>query len=375
MKYNQDILIRLFQAYFDARKNKRSKHSQLAFEWQLEQFIFELYDELVSKKYQPGNSICFIVEEPVKREVFAADFRDRIVHHFIYNILSPLAEKIFLYDVYSCRKEKGTLFGVNRAYGHLQSVTSNFKEKAYVLKLDVSGYFMNINKQLLFQKAEKLIDNNEINLPIQSNLLKYLVNQNIFHNPTVNCRFQSSKKLWRGLPENKSLFTTQPNCGLPIGNLTSQLYGNLYLSDFDHYVKKELKIKHYGRYVDDFYLMHQDKSVLIRAKDQIIERLKQVEKLEVHPNKIYLQKSDNGFSFLGIYILPHRRYVGRRIKKGLYDSLSGILEASDYASKAKEMQRHISYRGFLKHHNCKKLEHTMQLLSAYAKHKCITRNT
>jgi RNA-directed DNA polymerase len=369
MKYNQDILFRLFQAYFNARKNKRSKHSQLAFEWQLEQFIFELYDELVSKKYQPGNSICFIVEEPVKREVFAADFRDRIVHHFIYNILSPLAEKIFLYDVYSCRKEKGTLFGVKRAYGHLQSVTSNFKEKAYVLKLDISGYFMNINKQLLFQKAQKLIDNNEINLPIQSNLLKYLVNQNIFHNPTVNCRFKSSKKLWRGLPKNKSLFTTQPNCGLPIGNLTSQLYGNLYLSDFDHYVKKELKIKHYGRYVDDFYLMHQDKSVLTRAKDQIIERLKQVEKLEVHPNKIYLQKSDNGFSFLGIYILPHRRYVGRRIKKGLYDSLSGILDAKDAVSKSKEMQRHVSYRGFLKHHNCKKLENTMQLLSEYAKHK------
>ena len=92
---------------------------------------------------------------------------------------------------------------------------------------------MNINKELLFQKAQKLIDNNEINLPIQSNLLKYLVNQNIFHNPTVNCRFQSSKKLWRGLPENKSLFTTPPNCGLPIGNLTSQLYGNLYLNDFD----------------------------------------------------------------------------------------------------------------------------------------------
>ena len=105
MKYNQDILFRLFQAYFNARKNKRSKHSQLAFEWQLEQFIFELYDEVVSKKYQPGNSICFIVEEPVKREVFAADFRDRIVHHFIYNILSPLAEKIFLYDVYSRRKQ------------------------------------------------------------------------------------------------------------------------------------------------------------------------------------------------------------------------------------------------------------------------------
>ena len=115
--------------------------------------------------------------------------------------------------------------------------------------------------------------------------------------------------------------------------------------------------------------MHQDKSVLTRAKDQIIERLNDVEKLEVHPNKIYLQKSDTGFSFLGIYILPHRRYVGRRIKKGLYDSLSDMMNATDEQIRAKEMKRHVSYRGFLKHHNCNKLENTMQLLSAYAKHK------
>lgn len=365
MKQNSDIIYRLFQAYFDARRNKRNKHSQLAFELQLEKNIFELYDEIATKTYKPGGSICFVVEEPVKREIFAADFRDRVMHHFIYNILSPLAEKVFLYDVYSCRKDKGTLFGIKRAYSKMQAVTSNFKENAYVMKLDIAGYFMSINKSILYSKVEKLIDHNELHLPIQANLLKYLVKENIFHDPTNNCRFQSSKKLWRGLPTNKSLFTAQLDCGLPIGNLTSQLYGNLYLNDFDHYVKKELEIKHYGRYVDDFFLMHQDKETLIYAKNKIIQRLKEVEKLEVHPNKVYLQNSDNGLLFLGIYILPHRRYIGKRIKHGLYESLSNILDAKDDDTKTKEMNRHISYRGFLKHHNCQKLEQQMTLLNDY----------
>ncbi len=371
MKYNQEILQRLFQAYFDARSNKRSKNSQVAFEWQLEKYVFELYDELVAKTYEPGSSICFIVEEPVKREIFAADFRDRVVHHFIYNILSPLVEKVFLHDVYSCRKGKGTLFGVKRAYGHLQSVTRNFKESAYVMKLDIAGYFMSMNKDILFLKAKELLDKNEVHLPVQSNMLAYLVKRNIFHNPTSNCRFQSSKKMWSGLPVNKSLFTAQPNCGLPIGNLTSQLYGNLYLNDFDHYVKNELKIKHYGRYVDDFYLMHKDKEILINAKNKIIERLKEVEKLDVHPHKIFLQKSDNGFSFLGIFILPHRRYVGKRIKHGLYESLSNVLNAKNDENKIKEMNRHISYRGFLKHHNCKRLGWEVNLLFDYSKCKFV----
>ncbi len=152
---------------------------------------------------------------------------------------------------------------------------------------------------------------------------------------------------------------------MPIGNLTSQLYGNLYLNDFDHFVKKELKIKHYGRYVDDFYLIHKDKATLIQVKNRIAERWKNTERLDVHPDKIYLQKSDNGMQFLGIYILPHHRYIGNRIKKGLYSTLSDIMDATDTENRNKEKQRHLSYRGFLKHHSCKKLSDTMQLLTDY----------
>ena len=365
MPYKEDILQMLFKAYFDARKHKRNKQSQLEFELHLEQNIFDLYDSIVNKTYTPGTSICFVVNKPVKREIFAANFRDRVVHHFIFNILNPLAEKILLHDVYSCRKGKGTLFGINRAYSQMQSCSNNFKEKAFVLKLDIAGYFMNINKELLFNKITNIIDQNELFLPIQANLLKYLVSENIYHNPTKDCVFQSHKSEWTNLPKNKSLFGTHQNCGLPIGNLTSQLYGNLYLNDFDHYIKKELGIKHYGRYVDDFYLFHVDKIILLSAIEKIKQRLLRIDLLKLHPKKIHLQNIKNGFSFLGIYILPYRKYIGKRIKAGLFNSLFKI-NSGYFSSLNLELERLQSYTSNLIHHNCFQLRKEIDLLLLFA---------
>ena len=347
----------LFESYFLARKKKRKSFSQISFEVNFEKNIFDLYQEIISKKYIQESSNCFIINKPVKREIFAASFRDRVVHHFIFKILNPLIEKKLLYDVYSCRKGKGTFFGVDRATSAMQSISDNFKKDAYVLKLDISGYFMNINKDILYHKVMNLIDKNEIDLPIQSNLIKYLVKVNIYNSPTDNCRFRCGKSQWKGLPDNKSLFKTPFNCGLAIGNLTSQLYGNLYLSDFDHYVKKELQIKKYGRYVDDLYFFDNDRLFLASVINSVKKRLFHVEKLELHPKKIYLQNVKNGFLFLGIYILPYRRYIGKRIKKGLYNSLNKINQNDDVS--LKELERKLlvfqSYCSILKHYNCFKL--------------------
>jgi len=370
MIYKKEILEMLFKAYFDARKHKRAKHSQLEFEWNLEDNIFNLYQEIVNKTYKPGSSICFVVEKPVKREIFAANFRDRVVHHFIFNILNPLAEKVLLHDVYSCRKGKGTLFGIQRASAKMQSCTSNFKEKAFVLKLDISGYFMNMNKDLLFSKFVSIINKNELFLPIQSTLLTYLVTQNIYHDPTTDCKFQSHKKKWNNLPKNKSLFYSKKKCGLPIGNLTSQLYGNLYLNDFDHYIKRELKVKHYGRYVDDFFAIHTSKTILLENIEKIKLRLQQVEKLELHPKKIYLQEIRKGFPFLGVYILPYRRYIGNRIKAGLYSTLNSLLATSQEAPIIKHLFKRIhSYKSMLIHHSCRKLAKQIDILFAYVLNK------
>lgn len=360
----------LFRAYFDARKHKRNKHSQLQFEQQLETNIFELYNDIISKTYKIGESICFIVTKPVKREIFAASFRDRVVHHFIFNILNPLVEKELQHDIYSCRKGKGTLFGIKRAQSQMQSCSRNYTLDTYVLKLDISGYFMNMNKKLLYQKVEKIIDKYEIYLPIQSYLLKHLIGINIFHDPTTFCKFQSNESMWSDLPKNKSLFYTAPNCGLPIGNLTSQLYGNLYLNDFDHYVKKDLNLKHYGRYVDDFYLFDNDTTMLKAAIEKIKHRLAEQENLTLHPDKIYLQHINKGFSFLGVYILPYRRYIGKRIKAGLYHTLSN-LSSTLQSENLIQLQRLQSYKSMLPHHNCHKYQKKIEFMEKYIHNKRI----
>ena len=151
---NEKITLDLFQAYFDARKNKRNTINALMFEKHLEANVFELFEEIVNYRYKPKPSICFIVDKPVKREIFAADFRDRVVHHFIYNYIAPIFETSFITDCYSCRKGKGTHYGIKRIDHFLRSCSQNYSQDCYILKLDIKGYFMSINKTLLFEKIK-----------------------------------------------------------------------------------------------------------------------------------------------------------------------------------------------------------------------------
>jgi len=136
------ITLDLFQAYFDARKNKRNTINALAFEKHLEANLFALTNEIIEHKYTPKPSICFVVDKPVKREIFAADFRDRVVHHFIYNYVSLIFEKTFINDSYSCRKGKGTHYGIKRIDHFIRSCSQNYSKDCYILKLDIKGYFM-----------------------------------------------------------------------------------------------------------------------------------------------------------------------------------------------------------------------------------------
>ncbi|MDD3303240.1 MAG: reverse transcriptase domain-containing protein [Candidatus Gracilibacteria bacterium] len=157
MLNKQKLLYDLFQAYYDARKNKRNTLNQLDFEFNLEENLINLGEELFSGKYEVGRSIYFIQNHPVKREVFAGDFRDRVVHHLIYNYISPIFEKEFIYDSYSCRKGKGTSLGIKRVSKFIRSCSENYTKDCYVLKLDISGYFMSINKDILFEKIERVL--------------------------------------------------------------------------------------------------------------------------------------------------------------------------------------------------------------------------
>ena len=253
-----DLIKELLYSYYDARKNKRNTYNQLSFELKYEKNIISLAEQILEKKYTPKPSICFIVDKPVKREIFAADFRDRVVHHYIFNNINPIFEKLFIHDSYSCRKGKGTHYGIKRVDHFIRSCSQNYTIPCYILKLDIKGYFMCINKNILFDKIMLVLENNRDKINTDYETLIYLIEKTIFNDPTKNCKIKSKRSDWNDLPDSKSLFYAKKDCGLPIGNLTSQLFGNVYLNDFDHWVKNDLGIRYYGRYVDDMILIHND---------------------------------------------------------------------------------------------------------------------
>ena len=315
------ILEDLFTAYYDARRHKRNTVNALIFERNFESNLFQLCEEILEHRYVPRPSICFMVDKPVKREVFAADFRDRVVHHFIYNYISPVYEKRFINDAYSCRKGKGIHYGVKRADHFIRSCSRNYTQDCYILKIDIKGYFMSMNKKILYEKLRAdLIRNaekHEFDLP----LIMYLIEQTIFNDPTIDCRMKGTKADWIGLPYSKSLFHTDKSCGLPIGNLTSQLFGNVYMNCFDHYVKHDLQVRYYGRYVDDMLLVHQDKEYLKSIIPKMRNYLMEQNKLTLHPNKIYLQHYTKGVCFIGAFVKPRRIYISNRTKGNFYQAV------------------------------------------------------
>ncbi len=342
----------LFSAYFDARKNKRNTINALIFERNFESNLFLLFEEIIERRYKLKPSICFIVNNPVKREIFAADFRDRVIHHFIYNYLYPIFEKILINDTYSCRKKKGISYGVKRIDHFIRSCSENYKKDCYILKLDIKSYFTSIRKDLLYNKIKENIGQKKVNFDLS--LIFYLLEETLFNNPINNCIIKGSQKDWQDLVKTKSLFYTKPNCGLPIGNLTSQLFGNVYLNDFDHFIKDELKMKYYGRYVDDFVIIDRDKNKLRDLIPKIKEYLEDEEKLELHPKKIYLQHFSKGVKYLGVVIKPYRMYISNQTKGNFYKRLKENQikkESLEEEMRLKFLSMVNSYLGTLSHYS------------------------
>lgn len=306
----------LYQAYFAARRNKRTKPEQVRFELHYETEIHELYQEIMDRSYAPLPSKAFVTRKPVDREIFAPRFRDRVVHHLIYQYIYEHLDRQFIYDSYSCRVGRGTLFGIKRAQSFLRKATANYSRDAYVLKLDVNGYFMNINRQNLWQSIEQHLDYTALRITqTEQDTLRYLIKQVVLHDASISAERCSPPSYWARIPASKSLFCTAEACGLPIGSLTSQLFSNVYLNDLDHKIKAQFK--YYGRYVDDLLLIDQDKEKLLDSIPQINAWLEEIE-LKLHPKKIYFQHYTKGFYFLGQYIKPYRTYISKRIKKHIY---------------------------------------------------------
>jgi len=366
------LLPDLFRAYYDARSNKRNTINQLQFEINYESNLIQLAQEINDRTYQLKPSICFIIKDPVQREIFAADFRDRVVHHLIYNYISPIFERVFINDAYSCRKEKGTSYGINRLQHFIRSCSENYTKDCYVLKLDIKGYFMAINKQILFEKIKTTLEKfryrikeKEINWndTFDYQTTMYLIEKVLFNNPIEGCIIKGERLDWDGLPASKSLFHSLAGCGLPIGNLTSQLFSNVYLNEFDHFIKCQLKCHYYGRYVDDFVIVHKNKEYLRNLIPVISDNLLSTLQLTLHPKKIYLQHYKNGIKFLGTIIKQHRTYIGNRTKGNLYLAIN---QWNNYTVSNQEMELEYiellrfassinSYLGCMKHYATYKL--------------------
>lgn len=366
MEKFEQLLYQLHLSYLQARKNKRNTHNQLAFELNQEKNLHALATVIYERKYTPKPCIAFIIDKPVMREIFAADFIDRVIHHFIYRCIYPIIDSKLIHDTYSCRVGKGTLFGIHRAKGYMHSCSQDFTKETYFLKLDIEAYFMNMHHDILFEKVDAMLPQNKKSfLGISRATLIYLIRQTIFNHVAENCRIKGNKSDWLGLPPSKSLFNYPNNTGLPIGNLTSQVFGNVYMNDFDYFVKKEMKIKYYGRYVDDMLFVHNDKSFLENIIPQLSNFLLSNLKLKIHPNKIVLNSIEEGIPFLGQIIKPHCSYIGNRTKNNFYQAIQEINKIMAVVPEFSWQQlcdiRAIinSYLGYMQHANSYNLRKAM----------------
>ena len=327
------LILDLHAAFQLAKRHKSNKPYVQHFERKLKRNIEQLADDLLNRTYKPEPSTVFIVERPKKREVFAAQFRDRVVHHLYYNYTHELFERTFIADTYSCIEGRGTHFGIERLAQHIRQESHSYQRECYVMKMDKRGYFMHIDRQILLDivlKTLRRMANHRIahghkltwNNWIDMDFVAWLSEEIIMLDPKQNCKIVGTVEDWEGLDHSKSLFYTMDGCGLPIGNLTSQLLSNVYLNEFDQYMKRTLKCKHYGRYVDDSFVVSTDKEWLLSLVPRIREFLQDRLQLELNMGKLHIVSSRQGAEFLGGFVKPYRNYISNESLDRMIQSIS-----------------------------------------------------
>jgi RNA-directed DNA polymerase len=273
----------LVQAYLDCRQHKRNTASALAFEARLEPNLCALFDELAAGTYRPGRSICFAITRPKPREVWAADFRDRIVHHLLYNHIAARFHASFDVGSCACIPGRGTLYGVKRLEASVRSITQNWSRDAYYLKCDLANFFVSIDKNVVFA---------QLAARVHEPWWLWLAGVILFHDPRGDVAVYDRSGALSLVPPHKSLFNAPADHGLPIGNLSSQFFANVYLDALDKFVKHQVRAPHYVRYVDDFILLHESPQWLNAAHARIREFLPARLGAHLNDSKTVLQPVD-----------------------------------------------------------------------------------
>lgn len=317
----------LFLAAKKAQKGKRFQDNVAGFNMRHESELFQLQKELMNGTYVPGAYKAFRIREPKLRLISAAPYRDRVVHHALCNVIEPIFEKTFIYDSYACRKRKGT----HRAIDRFQEFT---KKNRYVLKCDIVKYFPSIDHEILFDLIRRKIGCKDTLW-----LIKLIIDHS---NP--------QDEMNRYFPGD-SLFTPfERRRGIPIGNLTSQFFANIYLNGMDHFIKEKLRCRCYVRYVDDFVVLDSGKELLSEIKFAIVYYLEQL-RLTLHPNKCRIYPTNEGTLFLGFYIWPQRRRLDaenikrfkRKIKILQRNYSNGMIAFTEAAISVRAWAAHASY--------------------------------
>lgn len=286
----------LYIAFKKAQLDNHYKRKVCVFAFSLEDNINKLSWELLHNRYTPQPYTYFVVHEPKARNIAAPAFRDRVVQHSLVAQIQPLFEKQFVYDAYACRVEKGTHLGAARLKKFLMAARCKYGKNTpiYALQCDIRKFFQSIAWDKLLA-----ITNRTISCPRTKALIEKIV---VTHN--LNERNLPKQQTQLPLFESETTYKTpgidlERRIGLPIGNLTSQLFANIYLNELDHFIKDRLRIKWYGRYMDDFYILHPDKEHLKQLISIIDVFLKKSLELSLHPNKLNIKDTKNGVPFVG----------------------------------------------------------------------------
>lgn len=303
----------LFSAWDAFRKGKSRKRDVMAFEYKLEQNIFALHHELRMKTYRHGGYADFYINDPKRRHIHKASVRDRVLHHAVYSALNPIFEETFIYDSYSCRVGKGTHRGIDRLRTFMRRVSRNNHFPCFALKCDISQFFASVDHAILVSLIER--------------------------------RVPDADMLWL-IREIIGSFAP----GIPLGNLTSQLFANIYLNELDQFVKHGLKIPFCLRYTDDFVVINRSLAALEAWLPHIRQFLTEHLKLELHPRKIIFRKYHQGTDFLGYVQLPHHRMLRTKTRRRIVKRI-----ASGVSHQALQ-----SYLGMLSHANGFKLSEALK---------------
>jgi len=296
MKIHKDIFNKivsaenLFSAWDKFKPDKQKKQDVQQFEWRLEENIFRLHRELKNKTYKHGAYVSFYIHDPKQRRIHKAVVRDRILHHAIFNIVDPIFEPTFISNSMSCRIDKGTHKGVYNLYAKLRRVSKNGFKPCFVLKCDIKKFFETVDHSKLLSILRGRIKDKDATW-----LLTEIIES--FSSQYSNIFFKK---------------------GLPIGNLTSQLFANIYLNEFDQFIKQNLRIKNYIRYTDDFVIISTDRNYLEILVPQIRAFLSDELRLELHPKKVSIRKFSQGVDFLGYITLPYHRVLRTKTKKRIF---------------------------------------------------------